>query len=160
MAVAAERGLVRTLLRGLALSMVIEHRAGQIGGAAAHLLAYLARLPETGFSAPLIHDPDARRILPDVLAGTSPEPPIQAAIDSLLRQRGDALESDMPEFTQREREVVALLGEGRRDKEIGRRLSLSVHGVRFHLRNIYRKTGASNRAEAIKWATAKGLVDP
>ncbi|MDE0440568.1 MAG: LuxR C-terminal-related transcriptional regulator [Gammaproteobacteria bacterium] len=151
-AVAEERGLVRTQLRCRALAMVIEHRAGRAEQAAAHLLAYLARFTETEFSAPLIQDPDVRRILPELLAGVSPDPGIEAAVESLLRQCGDILEPATPQFTLREREIIVLLGKGLRDKEIARELSLSVHGVRFHLRNIYRKTGASNRAEAVNRA--------
>ncbi|MDE0191785.1 MAG: LuxR C-terminal-related transcriptional regulator [Gammaproteobacteria bacterium] len=158
-AVAEERGLVRTLLRCRALAMVLEHRAGRAEQAAAHLLAYLARFTETEFSAPLIRDPDACRILPELLAGVSPDPEIEAAVESLLRQRGDILELATPQFTLREREIIVLLGKGLRDKEIARGLSLSVHGVRFHLRNIYRKTGASNRAEAVNRATREGIVE-
>jgi DNA-binding NarL/FixJ family response regulator len=31
--------------------------------------------------------------------------------------------------------------------------------VKFHLTNVYRKLGVTNRTEAARWAFAKGLVD-
>ena len=158
-AFAEERGLVRTLMRCLALSIALEHRAGDSAAAAAHLLAYLARLPESGFSAPLIHDPDARRVLADVPEHMLLEPQMLDSVQALRRQCDEFGQPATPRFSEREREIIELLALGRRDKEIARQLSLSVHGVRFHLRSIYRKTGTSRRAEAVNWAIARGIVE-
>ena len=41
---------------------------------------------------------------------------------------------------------------GLRNEEIASRLGISGAGVRYHLRNIYRKTGASKRADAVRYA--------
>lgn len=61
-------------------------------------------------------------------------------------------EGDFGRLTPREREVLALLSEGRPNKEIARHLDLREITVKYHLKNIYRKLNVSNRAQAVKMA--------
>lgn len=63
------------------------------------------------------------------------------------------------ELTDREREVLALLGQGASNPEIGARLVLGANAVKTHLRMAYRKIGATRRPQAILWAHRHGLVD-
>ena len=56
-------------------------------------------------------------------------------------------------LTPREIEVLIALGEGLSNKEAARRLVISPHTVKFHIESLFRKLGASSRAEAV----AKGL---
>ncbi|MDP8923372.1 MAG: response regulator transcription factor [Chloroflexota bacterium] len=51
-------------------------------------------------------------------------------------------------LTRREREVIELVMEGLRDREIAERLVLSEYTVKEYVRNILRKLGARNRTEA------------
>lgn len=51
-------------------------------------------------------------------------------------------------LTQREQEILDQIAAGNSNKEIARRLYLSVHTVQRHVANIYAKIGARNRAEA------------
>lgn len=51
-------------------------------------------------------------------------------------------------LSKRETEVVDLLAEGLRNKEIAERLNLSVETVRDYLKHIYAKLGVSSRTEA------------
>ena len=60
-------------------------------------------------------------------------------------------------LSAREQQVLQRL-EGRRDKQIAAELGLSAHGVRFHLRNLFAKLGARNRAEALRRAREIGLI--
>ena len=55
-------------------------------------------------------------------------------------------------FSTREQEVLAEAARGLRNKEIAARLGISDEGVRYHLKNIYRKAGVSKRADAVKYA--------
>lgn len=63
-----------------------------------------------------------------------------------------------PSLTQREREVLALLVEGRANKVIAARLAISEHTVKTHVAAVYDKLGARNRAEAVVAAARHGLV--
>ncbi len=52
-------------------------------------------------------------------------------------------------LTKKEQEIIELLKYGKLNKEIAETLSVSLHTVKNHLKNIYRKLGVRNRAEAI-----------
>lgn len=61
-------------------------------------------------------------------------------------------------LTPREREVLALLGEGLANKAIAARLGISEHTAKFHVNAILGKLGVESRAEAIVRAARLGLV--
>ena len=66
------------------------------------------------------------------------------------------IDNDLAEsITGREREVLVCIGEGLRDKEIGKRLSIAPKTVNAHISNILRKLDAKNRTDA--YSMAKGL---
>lgn len=65
--------------------------------------------------------------------------------------------SDGARLSQREREVLALVGTGATNNEIARRLHLSSHTVKDYVSAIYRKLGVRNRAEAVRRASSLGL---
>jgi DNA-binding CsgD family transcriptional regulator len=56
----------------------------------------------------------------------------------------------------REREILGYLIEGMTNKEIARRLDLQEITIKIHLRNVYRKIGAINRAQAVRIAMTAG----
>lgn len=51
-------------------------------------------------------------------------------------------------LTPRELEVLRMISSGMTNAEAGRRLELSVHAIKFHLAEVYRRLGVSNRTEA------------
>ena len=51
--------------------------------------------------------------------------------------------------TRRQREVLALLATGLTDKEVARRLSISISTVRTHLERFYEANGVRNQAQAV-----------
>jgi DNA-binding NarL/FixJ family response regulator len=59
----------------------------------------------------------------------------------------------------REREVLALLGDGLANKQIARRLEISEKTVKSHLTSIYRQINVASRTEAVVWAREHGLTD-
>ena len=62
------------------------------------------------------------------------------------------------ELTPRETEILALLSEGLRNKEIGARLDISYDTVRAHLRHIYEKLHVRGRTEAVgKYLKSSGM---
>jgi DNA-binding NarL/FixJ family response regulator len=62
------------------------------------------------------------------------------------------------DLTRRELEVLGLVAVGAADKEIGNQLSISVHTVKSHMRNILAKLHVGTRREAARVARHKGLV--
>ncbi len=61
-------------------------------------------------------------------------------------------------LTEREREVVALIGEGLKNKQIGQRMSISETTVRHHLTSIFSKLGVESRLEMVIFAHRYGLT--
>ncbi|MBA2631133.1 MAG: response regulator transcription factor [Thermoleophilaceae bacterium] len=61
-------------------------------------------------------------------------------------------------LTAREREILGLVADGLTNARIGRELWVTEQTVKFHLSNIYRKLGVSNRTEASRYAYTHGLL--
>lgn len=55
-----------------------------------------------------------------------------------------------PSLSTRENEVMALVAQGKENKEIAERLNLSVTTVNTHLQSAYSKLGVQNRVEAVR----------
>ena len=62
------------------------------------------------------------------------------------------------ELTKRELEILRLAAEGLSNGQLARRLWVTEQTVKFHLSNVYRKLGVSNRTEASRWAQVNGLL--
>jgi DNA-binding NarL/FixJ family response regulator len=63
-----------------------------------------------------------------------------------------------PELTPRERTILTAVADGLTTKAISQDLWLSEHTVKFHLTNIYRKLGVSNRSAAVRYAFENDLT--
>jgi DNA-binding NarL/FixJ family response regulator len=61
-------------------------------------------------------------------------------------------------LSRRETEILQLVAEGLSTAEMAKRLWVTRQTVKFHLSNIYRKLGVSNRTAAARWAYDKGLL--
>ena len=62
-------------------------------------------------------------------------------------------------LTEREREVLGLIAEGRSNREIARALVLSEKTVKTHVSNILMKLDLSDRTQAALWAVRHGAAD-
>jgi DNA-binding NarL/FixJ family response regulator len=89
-------------------------------------------------------------------------PPVAGVvIDGYLGGRPDARTAALiGALSPREREVLALLGEGLPNAEIGQRLHLSVATVKEHVGSVLVKLGGVNRVQAAVMASRAGLVTP
>lgn len=61
-------------------------------------------------------------------------------------------------FTDRERQILLWSAEGKSSAEVGIILDICPDTVNFHLNNIKRKLGVSNKTSAVAYAVAMGLV--
>jgi DNA-binding NarL/FixJ family response regulator len=63
-------------------------------------------------------------------------------------------------LTTREAEVLALLASGLSNSEIAQQLFISNATVKTHINRIFAKTGARDRAQAVRYAYQAGLANP
>jgi Response regulator containing a CheY-like receiver domain and an HTH DNA-binding domain len=61
-------------------------------------------------------------------------------------------------LTSRETEILALIAEGKSNKEIAAELFISVNTVKVHVSNIFQKIEVSSRTEATLYAIENGIV--
>ena len=163
-AVAPQRGLVRMQMRGLALSIVLEHRAGEGERARTHLVDYLRLFAAADYARPLARDRAvALALLDDVAhapgAGAAVATAAAGLRDALRAGPRDGEDPAKPELTVREIDVLVRM-ERQRDKEIARALNLSYDGVRYRVRSIFAKLGARGRLDAVLRAQAQGILPP
>lgn len=93
---------------------------------------------------------DLIRTVRDVHAGGHPLP---AAIKAKLDAR-----AEQPTLTSREVQVLKLVAQGRRNKEIAARLGISEETVPVHLKNIFTKLKVNERTAAVNVALRRGIV--
>jgi len=74
------------------------------------------------------------------------------------RRRASAVEPSPDVLTERERELVRLLGEGLSNDEIGERLVVETSTVKSHLTRITTKLGTRDRLQTVVWAYRSGLL--
>jgi DNA-binding NarL/FixJ family response regulator len=74
--------------------------------------------------------------------------------------RGSEPQAHAIGLTPRETHVVALIAAGAPNKEIARRLGLSMNTVKSHIRTAYRAMGVTSRTQAVLWAVEHGVTAP
>jgi DNA-binding NarL/FixJ family response regulator len=86
-------------------------------------------------------------VLPPLLTGTIFSHVAQQAV-----RRDPAAVRDAVSMTRREREVIALIGEGLSNKEIAQRLHIAVHTVKSHMHNVLEKLALHSRLQVAAYA--------
>jgi DNA-binding NarL/FixJ family response regulator len=111
------------------------------------------RALEAGAAACLFKDTlskDLIRVIREVCAGGSHlEPQVKALLDQRART---------PALTAREVEIMKLVAEGLRNREIGRELHVSEETVGVHLRNIFAKLNVNDRTSAVSVSLRRGII--
>ncbi len=99
-------------------------------------------------------------VLDAIAAGDSIlSPDVTGAVLDRVRALGPATLADLTPFalTEREREILALLGAGLTNAEMTVRLHLSMSSVKTHVSNVLAKTGSRDRVQAAILAIRAGL---
>jgi len=96
----------------------------------------------------------------DALKGLSyMAPEIRQAMNEIFVRDPKAVERPQ-HLTDRQREVLQMLAEGRSLREIAALLKISYRTVRFHKVRIMEELGISKNAELVKYAMKHGMISP
>lgn len=138
----------------IAISSSEEHDAVMDAfkkGVAGYLLknswfgSYLKAVLEVANGGAAISPIVAKKILPRIFIKSS--------------QTENSLElKKFEKLTEREKDVLRMIAEGKRTHEIGVYLDISAVTVSTHVKNIYRKMQVRTRAEAVRYAVMKGII--
>lgn len=93
---------------------------------------------------------DLIRVVRQVHAG---ERPVMPMVEARLKERAAS-----PTLTSREIEVLQLISEGMRNKEVGATLGITEGTVQIHVKNIFGKLNVNDRTAAVQVAVRRGLV--
>jgi DNA-binding NarL/FixJ family response regulator len=78
-------------------------------------------------------------------------------LEGYLRSPGEA--QTLPTLSAREREIVQLLAEGRSNKEVARKLDISVKTAETHRSNIMRKMQFASLSDLVRYAVRNKIID-
>lgn len=78
------------------------------------------------------------------------------SIERIAMSPGDV--EALARLTEREREILKLIFDGKCSNEVAQTLSVSKRTVDFHLARAYVKLGVSNRFQAFKRAVELGII--
>jgi DNA-binding NarL/FixJ family response regulator len=126
--------------------------------------SYVLRALMAGAKGYLLKEATEEDLLPAVRAVAAGKSFFSPAISSVLledyvrqlQQRG--LEDSYHLLTDREKEVLQLLAEGRSNKEVAQLLDVGLSTVETHRANLMQKLGLHNTAEIVLYAVRKGII--
>jgi DNA-binding NarL/FixJ family response regulator len=106
----------------------------------------------TGYLLKDITMPELERALFDVLEGNGAllSPVIAKTVIRTLVTKKDIVLNEDITLTEKEKIIMHLLKEGRTYEEISKRLGLSVNGIRYYIKAIYKKLQVKSRGELIR----------
>ena len=126
--------------------------------------SYILRALAAGARAYLLKSATDEDLLPAVHAVSSGKPffsPAVAAVlveDYVRQMQQHGVTDSYLLLTDREKEVLQLLAEGRSNKEVATLLNLSLSTVETHRGNLMQKLNLHNTAEIVLYAVRKGLI--
>jgi DNA-binding NarL/FixJ family response regulator len=126
--------------------------------------SYIIRSLAAGARAYLLKDATDQDLIPAVRAVSAGKPFFSPAVTSVLvddyirtlQKRG--LTDTYLLLTDREKEVLHLLAEGRSNKEVAVLLNLGLSTIETHRANLMQKLNLHNTAEIVLYAVRKGLI--
>ncbi|MEW5975653.1 MAG: response regulator transcription factor [Acidobacteriota bacterium] len=125
---------------------------------------YLVRALSAGAKGYLLKDSAETDLVKAIQAVSKQRPFFSPGIaetlleDHVYQLRRKGLTDSYDLLTEREREILQLLAEGKTNKEVAALLQLSVHTVETHRTNIMQKLDLHNTAEIVLYAVRKKII--
>jgi DNA-binding NarL/FixJ family response regulator len=126
--------------------------------------SYILRALAAGARAYLLKDATDEDLLPAVRAVASGKPYFSPGVTAVLvedymqRLQSRGLTDSYHLLTDREKEVLQLLAEGRSNKEVATLLDLGLSTVETHRANLMQKLNLHNTAEIVLYAVRKRII--
>ena len=119
----------------------------------------IVRAVEAGASGYLLKDTPRRELADAIRAAARGETVLAPVAAATLLTRMRAPEPSVT-LTARETQVLALVGKGRTNADIGRELFIGEATVKTHLIRVFNKLGVDDRTAAVTAAMRRGLLPP
>jgi DNA-binding NarL/FixJ family response regulator len=122
----------------------------------------LLRMMQSGCSGYVLKDVGPAELQHALLAALRSESPVpRRMIPDMLRRVAESSplsQAPSVNLTSREMQVLRGVAKGHTTKRLAQDLNLAAPSIETHLRNIFRKLGASNRGEAVSTALKLGVI--
>jgi two-component system, NarL family, response regulator NreC len=157
------------LLNGIDATAQITRRNGDIKVIILSMHAdesYILRALGAGAKGYLLKESTETDILPAVRSVQEGKPYFTPSIarvlleDYLRMMKQHNVQDSFDLLTEREKEVLQLLAQGKSNKEVAQILNLSPHTIDSHRTNLMQKLGLHNTAEIVLYAVRKGMIVP
>lgn len=128
--------------------------------------SYILRALSAGAKAYLLKEATEEDLLPAVRSVQEGKPFFSPSIakvlleDYLRMMKQNDLQDSYHLLSEREKEVLQLLAEGKSNKEVAHLLNLSPHTIDSHRTNLMQKLGLHNTAEIVLYAVRKSIIVP
>jgi DNA-binding NarL/FixJ family response regulator len=126
--------------------------------------SYIIRALAAGARGYLLKEATDEDLIPAIRAVAAGKPFFSPAVagvlmeDYIRRLQARGLTDSHHLLTDREKEVLQLLAEGRSNKEVATLLDVSVSTVETHRANLMQKLNLHNTAEIVLYAVRKGII--
>ncbi len=124
---------------------------------------YFFRLLQAGASGYVLKGAGSAELLSAIRAvqqgGVYLNPTMTKKVLGDLLKRPEQVNATSDRLTPREHEVLKLIAEGKTNREIADELVLSLNTVQTHRLHIMEKLNLHNRAELVKYAIRRGLIE-
>ena len=126
--------------------------------------SYIIRALAAGARAYLLKSATDEDLLPAVRAVASGKPFFSPAVTAVLvedyirRLQARGLTDSFDLLTDREKEVLQLLAEGRSNKEVATQLNVGLSTIETHRANLMQKLNLHSTAEIVLYAVRKGII--
>jgi len=158
---AEKKNLVRSLIRCLILAAKLEDIANNCDLALSYLDKALECSKDNDYIKPFIRGGvRIKNLLTSYIAIEPNDKTLRIQAEKVISHFQISQNSTTSEllFSQKEIEILQGLNQGLQDKMIALNMGVTPHAVRYHLKNIYAKTNATNRMQAVNKAKELNII--